>query len=125
MLQLIEDHQKADQSHMDEGVRILELARRAGDLFDKQVPSEMRRLLNCVLAASSWKNGALVAEFRQPFDMLIDAKAKVEEKVAIEAVSEDRKSSLSNFVNETNDGANWQSRTQKEDWLPDMDSNHD
>ena len=33
MLHLIEDHQKADQSYMDEGVRILELAQRAGDLF--------------------------------------------------------------------------------------------
>ena len=109
MLQLIEDHQKADQSYMDEGVRILELAQKAGDLFDKQVPSEKRRLLNCVLAASSWKNGELAAEFRQPFDMLIDAKAKVEEKVAIEAVSGDRKTSLSNFATATIDGANWQS----------------
>ena len=125
MLQLIEDHQKADQSYIDEGVRILELAQKAGDLFDKQVPSEKRRLLNCVLAASSWKNGELAAEFRQPFDMLIDAKAKVEEKVVIEAVSGDRKTSLSNFATSTNDGANWQSHTQKEDWLPDMDSNHD
>lgn len=103
---------------MDEGVRILELAQRASDLFDKQVPSEKRRLLNCVLAASSWKDGALAAEFRQPFDMLIDAKAKVEERVAIEAVSGDRKTSLSNSATATNDGMNWQSRTQKENWLP-------
>lgn len=125
MLQLIEDHQKADQSYMDEGVRILELAQRAGDLFDKQVPSEKRRLLNCVLAPSSWKNGTLVPEFRQPFDMLIDAKAKVEEKLANRPVSGERESSLSNFATATNDGANWQSRTKKEDWLPDMDSNHD
>ena len=86
------------------------------------MPSEKRRLLNCVLAASSWKNATLAAEFRQPFDMLIDAKAKVEEKVAIEAVSEDRKSSFSNSATVTNDGANWQSHTQKEDWLPTLDA---
>ena len=122
MLQLIEDHQKADQSYMDEGVRILELAKRAGDLFDTQAPSEKRRLLNCVLAASSWKNGTLAAEFRQPFDMLIDAKAQVEEKVTMEVVSGDQKTSLSNFATATNNGANWQSRTQKEDWLPMMDA---
>jgi hypothetical protein len=118
MLQLIEDHQKADQSYLDEGVRILELAQRAGDLFDKQAHSEKRRLLNCVLAASSWKNGALAAEFRQPFDILIDAKAKVEEKVAIDAISGYRKAHFRTLQPQTNDEANWQSRTQKEDWLP-------
>jgi hypothetical protein len=50
--------------------------RRAGDLRE---------------AAPSWKNGALTPEFRQSFDMLIDAKAKVQEKLAIEAVSGGRK----------------------------------
>lgn len=60
------------------------------DLFDKQALSG-KRLLNSALSASSWKSGALAAEFRQPFDMLMDAKAKAEEKVTIEAVSGDKK----------------------------------
>ena len=42
----IERHQDADQSYMDEGVQILELARNAQRLFEKQEPREKRRLLN-------------------------------------------------------------------------------
>ena len=42
----IERHQDADQSYMDEGVQILELARNAQRLFERQEPREKRRLLN-------------------------------------------------------------------------------
>ena len=42
----IERHQDADQSYMDEGVQILELARNAQRLFEQQEPREKRRLLN-------------------------------------------------------------------------------
>jgi site-specific DNA recombinase len=42
----IERHQVAEQSYMDEGVRLLELARDAQRLFERQEPREKRRLLN-------------------------------------------------------------------------------
>ena len=45
-LREIERHQAADQSYMDEGVQILELARNAQRLFERQEPREKRRLLN-------------------------------------------------------------------------------
>jgi site-specific DNA recombinase len=69
-LREIERHQNADQSYMDEGVQLLELARNAQKLFERQEPREKRRLLNFVLSNCTWEDGKLVANFRQPFDLL-------------------------------------------------------
>ena len=66
----IERHQKAQESYMDEGLKILELARNAKALFERQPAREKRRLLNFVLSNCSWENGELAASFRQPFDLL-------------------------------------------------------
>ena len=71
----IERHQAADQSYMDEGVQILELARNAQKLFERQEPREKRRLLNFVLSNCSWEDGEVVATFRQPFDLLAETTA--------------------------------------------------
>ena len=66
----IDQHRSAARTYCHEGVRLLELARRAPELFEKQEPHEKRRLLNFLLSNCSWKDGTLHAEFRQPFDML-------------------------------------------------------
>ncbi len=71
----IERHQEAEQSYMDEGVRILELARNAQALFERQPAREKRRLLKFVLSNCSWENGEAVAAFRQPFDLLAETSA--------------------------------------------------
>ena len=39
-------------------------------LFEKQNPSEKRRLLDFVCSNSTWKDQTLTATFRQPFDLL-------------------------------------------------------
>ena len=49
-LREIERHESAEQSYMDEGIQILELARDAQRLFERQEPREKRRLLNFVLS---------------------------------------------------------------------------
>jgi site-specific DNA recombinase len=54
-LREIERHEAAEQSYMDEGVQILELARNAQRLFEQQQPREKRRLLNFVLSNCSWE----------------------------------------------------------------------
>ena len=41
--------QNADKSYLDEGVQLLELARNAQRLFERQEPRQKRRLLNFVL----------------------------------------------------------------------------
>ncbi|MFZ5690207.1 MAG: recombinase family protein [Pseudomonadota bacterium] len=68
----IERHQSAEQSYMDEGVQLLELARNAQRLFAKQRPREKRRLLNFLLSNCTWQGGEVVATFRQPFDLLAE-----------------------------------------------------
>ena len=73
----IELHQSADHSYLEEGIGLLELARNAHRLFDKQEPMEKRRLLNFVVSNSTWMNGELTADFRQPFDMLAETTALV------------------------------------------------
>ena len=71
----IDRHEESEQSYMDEGVRILELARNAQALFERQPAREKRRLLNFVLSNCSWEDGEVVATFRQPFDLLAETTA--------------------------------------------------
>jgi DNA invertase Pin-like site-specific DNA recombinase len=71
-LREIERHQAADQSYLEEGVRLLELARNAQRLFEKQNPREKRRLLNFNVSNCKWKGGELVSTLRQPFDLLAE-----------------------------------------------------
>jgi site-specific DNA recombinase len=69
-LRQIARHQDADQSYLEEGIGLLEMARSTQRLFENEQPLEKRRLLNFVLSNSSWKDGALRATFRQPFDLI-------------------------------------------------------
>ena len=68
----IERRQEAEQSYMDEGVQLLELARNAQSLFANEEPREKRRLLNFLLSNCTWEDGEVVATFRQPFDLLAE-----------------------------------------------------
>jgi site-specific DNA recombinase len=74
-LREIARHESAEQSYMDEGVQILKLARNAQKLFERQQPREKRRLLNFVLSNCSWEDGEVIANFRQPFDLLAQTTA--------------------------------------------------
>jgi len=78
----IDRHETAEQSYMDEGVQILELARNAQRLFAQQPPREKRRLLNFILSNCSWEGGEVVATFRQPFDLLAETTAMVVRQTA-------------------------------------------
>src|ERR1700757_2492326 len=62
-------------AHMDEGVQILELARNAQRLFERQEPRQKRRLLNFLLSNCSREDGEVHATFRQPFDLLAQTTA--------------------------------------------------
>lgn len=78
----LDDHRAADRAYVESGVRLLELASRAHELFVKQVPSEKRRLLNFLVSNSTWKDGALTVTFRQPFDLLMDTNISFRRDVA-------------------------------------------
>ena len=90
------------QSYMDEGVQLLELARDAQRLFDRQEPRQKRRLLNFLLSNCSWEDGVVRATFRQPFDLLA-------ETTALAARHEAQESAVSSGKNGI--------------WLPEQDSN--
>jgi hypothetical protein len=85
----IERHENANETYMDEGVAILELASRAAELFEKQEPREKRRLLNFVLSNSTWDGETLVPEFRQPFDMIAVATSQCASREAAGGSSDD------------------------------------
>ncbi len=99
----IDRHEEADQSYMDEGVRILELARNAQELFERQPAREKRRLLNFVLSNCTWEDGEVVATFRQPSDLLAETTS-----IAASAAAANHAKSLKNEI-----------------WLGNLDSNQD
>jgi hypothetical protein len=70
LLRQIEKHQHANQTYLDEGVHLLELAQKAVMLYEKQDMVEKRRLLNFVCSNSQWKDGKLIPAYRKPFDLL-------------------------------------------------------
>jgi site-specific DNA recombinase len=73
ILREIQAHQAADQNYIEEGIKLLDLARCAHGLFENQSAREKRRLLDFVLSNSTWKGGELTAQYRQPFNLLADA----------------------------------------------------
>jgi site-specific DNA recombinase len=86
-LREIERHQAANKSYMDEGVQLLELARNARRLFERQEPREKRRLLNFLVSNCSWKGGELTATLRQPFDLLAETTLALEKRKAAGGVA--------------------------------------
>ncbi len=101
LLRAIEEHQGANETYLNEGVQLLELARLAHILFKKQGPREKRRLLDFVVSNCTWKNGDLRATYRQPFDLLAVVAAATKGKGAAGVASGGR----------------------FEIWLPEQDSN--
>ena len=75
LLREIERHGAAKESHMEDGVRLLELARNARQLFARQAPGEKKRLLNLLLSNCTWDDGKVRAVFRQPFDLVAETTA--------------------------------------------------
>ena len=57
---------------MAEGIRLLELARNARHLFEKQETREKRCSFDFLVSNCSWRDNRLTGKFRQPFDLLAD-----------------------------------------------------
>ena len=87
--QNLEQHEQANQSYLQEGVAILELANRAAELFEKQSGSEKRRLLDFVLSNSTWGDGELRVKFRQPFELIALGTTELKQKKVAGVGSDD------------------------------------
>lgn len=83
ILRKIQVHEKADKNYMDQGIKILELAQTAYKLYQRQVSSEKRRLLNFVFSNSTFKDGKIQPTFRKPFDSLIETNVVYKQKKAV------------------------------------------
>ncbi|MDP2314883.1 MAG: recombinase family protein [Pseudomonadota bacterium] len=69
----IEDHERANQAYLDEGIMLLELAHEAPRMFAGQPPDEQRKLLGFLLLNSTWANGTLTVTWRQPFSLIAES----------------------------------------------------
>ena len=87
--QNLEQPEQANQSYLQEGVAILELANRAAEVLEKQSGSEKRRLLDFVLSNSTWGNSELRGKFRQPFDLMALGTTELKQKKAAGVGSDD------------------------------------
>ena len=85
----LEQHEQANQSYLQEGIAILELANLAAELFERQLASEKCRLLDFVLSNSPWGNGERTVEFRQPFDLIALGATVLKQKKATGVSSDD------------------------------------
>ena len=97
----IERHRTADDSYMDQGVQILNLAQNALRLFTTQPASENRKLLNFLLSNCTWQHGMLAMEFKEPFDILAETVLQATQVEAAEGAE----------------------KAKNEIWLGDLDSN--
>lgn len=64
------DDPDADNHYLDTGVRVLDLAERARELYLRQDEANRRRLLGFVLAECTLQAGRLRPTCRQPFGIL-------------------------------------------------------
>lgn len=85
----IGEHEDANHDYFKDGVRLLELSKKAYFLFKKQNQSEKRKLLDFVCSNSTWKDRTLTATFRQPFDILAVTNTAWQREKAAGATSSD------------------------------------
>ncbi len=85
----IAEHEDANHDYFKDGVRLLELSKKAYFLFKKQNQSEKRKLLDFVCSNSTWKDRTLTVTFRQPFDILAVTNSAWQREKAAGATSSD------------------------------------
>jgi len=66
----IDSHKTANMNYFESGVKILELANQAHDLYLSQERHEQRKLLDTVLLNCSFYRGTVYPTYRKPFDIL-------------------------------------------------------
>lgn len=66
----IRSHQEADRRYYDDGIRLLELASRAYELYAKQSAEQKNKFLRIMLSNCTLKDGSLQPTYKKPFDIL-------------------------------------------------------
>ena len=136
----IERHRQANQNYIEDGARLLDLANKAAELFEKQPASEKRKLLRFVLSGCTWKNRQLGFEYRKPFDLIAEferaEKARKQKTQHSNSYRDGWSTGLKSKEARSTQGVtpisivagkggSEHQAAQNENWLPGMDSNHD
>jgi hypothetical protein len=66
----LRSHQVADRRYYDDGIKLLELASRAYELYAKQPVEQKNRLLRVLLSNCTLQHGTLQPHYKKPFDIL-------------------------------------------------------
>ncbi len=66
----IERHEKADQDYIEQGIRLLEIARNAQEFYRTHRQAERTALLGFILSGSTLKDDQVVSTFKPPFDII-------------------------------------------------------
>jgi site-specific DNA recombinase len=83
----ITEYQEAAHDYVQDGIRLLELSKKAYFLYKQQDSSEKRQLLNFVCSNSTWKEQTLTSMFRPPFGLLAITNITWQRKKAAGTVS--------------------------------------
>ena len=78
----IEILKSEEEIPFEKRLSILELIRNTRAMYLRRSSSEKSRLVSNLLSNCAWKDGELTAEFRQPYDIVADTKAKHDRKKA-------------------------------------------
>lgn len=66
----IERHEKADQNYIEQGIRLLEMARNAQELYRSRGQAERAALLGFILPGSTLQGDRVIPAFKPPFDII-------------------------------------------------------
>jgi hypothetical protein len=66
----IDRHEKADQNYIEQGIRLLELARNGQELYRTHGQAERAALLAFILPGSTLRDDQVVPAFKPPFDII-------------------------------------------------------
>ncbi len=66
----IRQHQKADENYIEEGIKLLEIAKNAYRFFKGKSKAERAELIRFILPDSKLRNGKIEPAFRPPFDII-------------------------------------------------------
>ena len=76
-------HINANDSYIEEGARLLELVQHAVITYKNLKPAERGSFLKIVHSNSTWRDGKLHHEYRQPFDFMAEINNEFKQKKAV------------------------------------------
>jgi len=63
----------ADHGHLDEGIRLIGVAKDAGRRFQKADREACKRILTLLLSNCTYADGPVSATYRKPFNIIVES----------------------------------------------------